>query len=161
MAKVKLLRRRNDGRTLVMHPFGLVRKGDLFAEDEVNKWYKDQAFFSKVTLNDFEVPPKVRKRLGLVVETPAPPPPTKSLSEPQVERSPQPPPIPTAPEPAPEPAPFPIDNYDDMNSTTARAAIKGLTLEQLERVREHEKSTKDRVTVLRDIDEMIDEELAK
>jgi uncharacterized protein with von Willebrand factor type A (vWA) domain len=49
-----------------------------------------------------------------------------------------------------------IDNYDDLNVGQVKEALDGLSAYQLDKVRRYEKAHKNRVTVLRELDQRID-----
>jgi uncharacterized phage infection (PIP) family protein YhgE len=49
-----------------------------------------------------------------------------------------------------------IDNYDDLNVDQVKDALNGLSAYQLDKVRRHETAHKNRVTVLRELDQRTD-----
>lgn len=50
----------------------------------------------------------------------------------------------------------PIDNYDELNVDEVNARLDGLSAYNLEKVRRYEQQNKDRVTVLREVDRLLD-----
>ena len=49
----------------------------------------------------------------------------------------------------------PIDNYDELNVGQVQDALEGLSAYELEKVRTYEKANKDRVTVLREVEQLL------
>ncbi len=50
----------------------------------------------------------------------------------------------------------PIANYDELNVKQVGEALEGLSVYDLEKVKRYEKANKDRVTVLRQVDRLVD-----